>query len=107
MLGTPGEDCGHGSKIDMLNAGAFLDVDFCMLLAPYSQNVLFPNHFHLVVVEVNYTGKASHSSAAPWEGRNALDAAVACYSNVALLRQQLKPDWHINGGCDSGHCSVR
>lgn len=89
--------CGHGSKIDMLNSGAFENIDFCMMVAPFNQTMLYPKHFHLVVVEVNYIGKASHASAAPWEGRNALDAVVACYNNLALLRQQLKPNWHING----------
>ena len=97
VLGTPGEDCGHGSKIDMLQAGVFQDIDFCMMLEPFNQNILYPKHFNLVVVDVTYKGKSSHASASPWEGRNALDAAVACYNNVALLRQHLKPQWSING----------
>ncbi|KAH6925750.1 hypothetical protein HPB50_009710 [Hyalomma asiaticum] len=35
-------------------------------------------------------GKAAHAGASPWEGLNALDAAVASYVNVGLLRQQMK-----------------
>ena len=27
----------------------------------------------------------------PWEGLNALDAAVSAYNNISMLRQQLKP----------------
>lgn len=32
----------------------------------------------------------SHASAAPWEGKNALDAAVLAYSSISSLRQQIK-----------------
>lgn len=46
---------------------------------------------------VKYHGKASHASAYPWEGVNALDAAVLAYNNVSVLRQQLKPDWKLHG----------
>lgn len=46
---------------------------------------------------VKYHGKASHASAYPWEGVNALDAAVLAYNNMSVLRQQLKPDWKLQG----------
>lgn len=46
---------------------------------------------------VKYYGKASHASAYPWEGVNALDAAVLAYSNLSALRQQLKPEWRLHG----------
>lgn len=48
-------------------------------------------------VLVKYFGKASHASAYPWEGVNALDAAVLAYNNVSVLRQQLKPEWRLHG----------
>lgn len=48
-------------------------------------------------VSVKYHGKASHASAYPWEGVNALDAAVLAYNNLSLLRQQLKPEWRLHG----------
>ena len=41
-------------------------------------------------------GKTAHAAAAPWEGINALDAAVACYNNVSMLRQQMKPTNRIH-----------
>ena len=46
---------------------------------------------------VRYTGKAAHAAASPWEGLNALDAAVLCYQGVSCLRQQIKPTWRIHG----------
>lgn len=48
-------------------------------------------------VSVKFHGKASHASAYPWEGVNALDAAVLAYNNLSVLRQQLKPDWRLHG----------
>lgn len=46
---------------------------------------------------MKYHGKASHASAYPWEGVNALDAAVLAYNNLSVLRQQLKPEWRLHG----------
>ncbi|KAK8777679.1 hypothetical protein V5799_028981 [Amblyomma americanum] len=46
---------------------------------------------------VHFEGRATHAAASPWEGVNAMDAAVASYVNVSLLRQQLKPESRIHG----------
>ena len=48
-------------------------------------------------IRVKFHGKAAHASAFPWDGVNALDAAVLCYQNVSCMRQQLKPTWRIHG----------
>lgn len=48
-------------------------------------------------VLVKYHGKAAHASAYPWEGVNALDAAVLAYNNLSALRQQLRPEWRLHG----------
>lgn len=48
-------------------------------------------------IHVEYRGKEAHSGAAPWEGVNALDAAVGAYVNVSMLRQQMKPSWKATG----------
>ena len=48
-------------------------------------------------VEVTYKGKASHAAAFPWEGQNALDAAVLAYQNISCMRQQCKPEWRVHG----------
>jgi metal-dependent amidase/aminoacylase/carboxypeptidase family protein len=49
-----------------------------------------------------YTGKASHASADPWAGVNALDACVQTYSAVSMLRQQVRPDCRIHGIITNG-----
>ncbi|CAD5110943.1 DgyrCDS299 [Dimorphilus gyrociliatus] len=98
VIGTPAELCGGGTKIDMIKHGAFKQVDAALMLSPFDKNLASPPAFCLLSV----TGKAAHYSAYPWEGKNALDAAVACYNNIALLRQGLKPNWMVNGIITNG-----
>ncbi|GBN74352.1 hypothetical protein AVEN_78446-1, partial [Araneus ventricosus] len=51
----------------------------------------------IIQVNVDFKGKEAHAAAAPWEGCNALDAAVSAYQSIALLRQQIKPTNRIHG----------
>ena len=44
-----------------------------------------------------YRGEAAHAAAFPHRGRNALDAAVLGYLNVAALRQHILPDERVHG----------
>lgn len=97
ILGTPAEDCCGGTKITWLSEHVFDDVDFCLVAYPWVTNMVYPKSFARLTVTVRYTGRAAHATVYPWEGKNALDAAVACYNNVALLKQQLKSTWHVNG----------
>lgn len=47
-------------------------------------------------IRCEFKGKSAHAGGNPWEGINALDALVASYNNVAVLRQQVKPDERIH-----------
>ena len=40
---------------------------------------------------------SAHAALSPWEGKNALDAAVLGYNNISVLRQQLKPTHRVHG----------
>lgn len=55
-------------------------------------------------ISVKYHGKACHAAAYPWNGVNALDAAVLAYNNISVLRQQLRPDWRIQGQFEKKKC---
>ena len=50
-------------------------------------------------LKVKYFGKSSHAAGYPWEGVNALDAAVLAYTNISCLRQHFKPGWKAHGRC--------
>ena len=65
---------------------------------PISNEYLNQNSMYAIFsCIVKYHGKASHAAAYPWEGVNALDAAVLAYNSLSMLRQQLKPDWRLHG----------
>ncbi|XP_029316593.1 peptidase M20 domain-containing protein 2-like [Cottoperca gobio] len=96
VLGTPAEEA-IGGKIDLIKAGVFADVDLVFMAHPAQQNASFLPCVALDELIVKYHGKASHASAYPWEGVNALDAAVLAYNGLSALRQQLKPEWRLHG----------
>ena len=101
IMGTPAEE-GGGGKEYLIRNGAFEDVDLALMVhpAPYSTtNPLFNDRTQL---EVTYTGKAAHAAAFPWEGVNALDAAVMAYTSISVLRQQMKPTWRVHGVITNG-----
>lgn len=102
-LGTPAEE-GGGGKIKMIAKGAFKDIDFCMMAHPWGgpQNNCFPLILSMIKLKVQYFGKESHASCFPWDGINALDAVVAAYSNISMLRQQMKPDWRVHSVITNG-----
>ena len=96
LLGTPAEE-GGGGKILMINNGCFKDIDFCMMVHPCPYDVLKPHFLACQTFKITYKGHAAHAAAFPWEGINALDAAVMAYNNISVLRQQMKPTWRVHG----------
>lgn len=106
LLGTPAEE-GGGGKLHLIDAGAYKDVDACLMVHPFPVLSGAPNllsssscsgqYLANDKVQVTFTGKPAHASAAPWEGVNALDAVVAAYVNISMLRQQILPTQKIHG----------
>ncbi|XP_003392005.2 PREDICTED: peptidase M20 domain-containing protein 2-like, partial [Amphimedon queenslandica] len=95
VLGTPAEE-GGGGKILLIERGALKGIDVSMMVHPAPFEIIMPNHLSCAQLTVEFTGKAAHAAAFPWEGVNALDAAVLAYTNVSLLRQQMKPSWRVH-----------
>ncbi|KAJ7337247.1 hypothetical protein OS493_010104 [Desmophyllum pertusum] len=96
LLGTPAEE-GGGGKVLMINNGCFKDIDLCMMVHPSPVDLLKGKFLAFKSVTVTYKGHAAHAAAFPWEGINALDAAVMAYTNISVLRQQMKPTWKVHG----------
>ncbi|NXD22369.1 P20D2 protein, partial [Spelaeornis formosus] len=101
VLGTPAEEQG-GGKIDLIKAGAFDGLDVVFMAHPSQENAAYLPDVAEHDVTVKYYGKASHAAAYPWEGVNALDAAVLAYNNLSVLRQQMKPTWRVHGIIKNG-----
>jgi len=101
VIGTPAEE-GGGGKIKLIQAGVFKDVDAAMMIHGFDRTLLHQDLLGIARATFEFTGKASHASADPWEGINALDACVQTYNAVAMLRQQVRPDCRIHGIITSG-----
>ncbi|XP_070579710.1 xaa-Arg dipeptidase-like [Ptychodera flava] len=103
VMGTPAEE-GGGGKVKLIDAGAFKDIDLAMMVHPTHSECTTANLWSLAIVDLVFTfhGKASHAAYAPWEGVNALDAAVMFYQNMSVMRQQIKPKWRIHGVISNG-----
>lgn len=101
MLGTPAEE-GGGGKVRMIENGCFDEVDFCLMAHPKSFSCVYPTCLAMQGVKVTFHGLSSHAAAFPWEGINALDAAVMAYTALSVLRQQLRPTWRLHGVITEG-----
>ncbi|KAK2029818.1 metal-dependent amidase/aminoacylase/carboxypeptidase [Colletotrichum zoysiae] len=114
ILGTPAEE-GGGGKAKLIDAGAFSppeDIAAAIMAHPTAAHQGGSGDgssglagFKLIAshkFRVEFRGKPAHAAGEPWKGLNALDAAVAAYNNVALLRQQIQSDERIHGVIEVG-----
>ena len=101
MIGTPAEE-GGGGKVRLISGGVFEDVDAAMMIHGWDRWILHQDLLGIVRVAFEFTGKAAHASADPWEGVNALDAVIQTFNNVSMLRQQVRPTARIHGIVTSG-----
>jgi amidohydrolase len=96
VIGTPAEERGGGKGV-LVEAGAFQDVDGAMMIHGFDRTLLHQDLLGVVRATFEWSGKAAHASADPWEGVNALDACVQTFNAVSMLRQQMRPDCRIHG----------
>ncbi len=96
VLGSPAEE-GGGGKVFMAERGLLDGVDAAMMIHPADGDLKAMNVIAIQQVHVRYHGQAAHAAAFPHKGRNALDAAVLGYMNVAALRQHIRPSERIHG----------
>lgn len=101
VLGTPAEESAApnaGGKVHMVRAGVFDDVDASIMFHPATETAITPDRSLAARgFEFFFHGKAAHAAGAPDQGINALDAVVAMYNAVSMMRQQVRPDVRIHG----------
>lgn len=101
LLGTPAEE-GGGGKEHLARAGVFDDVDAALMLHPFGADAAAHTWLGVRTVDVAYEGLAAHAALAPFLGRNALDAMVAAYDDLARLRQHVLPGDRVHGVITDG-----
>jgi amidohydrolase len=101
VLSTPSEE-GGGGKIMLIDAGAFDDVDFALMVHPGPSDMLLPEVLAAETFAVTYTGKPAHAGSFPERGVNAADALVVAQVAIGLLRQSLLAADRVHGIVTSG-----
>lgn len=105
LLGTPAEEGGCGKGM-LVGKGAYDGVAACVTAHPAPMFAYgtegrhgdaFVNHVATTSFKIQFEGKAAHAAASPWEGVNALDAAVLGYNGVSMMRQQMTKDSTVHG----------
>jgi amidohydrolase len=97
LLGTPAEERGGGKEL-MARAGAFEGIDAALMIHPAGVNLATMPSICIAEVEVIYHGKASHASAMPHKGINALDGLPPIsYRTVrwvnSMFERPMKKTW--------------
>ena len=101
VIGTPAEET-DGAKVVMVDRGAFQELDVALMIHPHENNYYLTESLAMDAWEVEFFGKSSHAAAAPWDGKNALDAILLTFMNINALRQQIRPDARIHGVITNG-----
>ncbi|MFT3889768.1 MAG: amidohydrolase [Arachnia sp.] len=110
LLGTPAEEHG-GGKVSLLNAGAFEDADFSLMVHGIctTPNMTGDSHSARGMAatavdrfEVIYTGLTAHAAGMPEMGINASNAAVLALNAFAMLRQHLPKEVNLNAFISHG-----
>lgn len=96
VIGTPAEE-GYGGKIELLDRGAFTELDFALMAHPAPVDVAEAEPFAVAHWHIQYDGVAAHAAAYPERGVNANDAFLIAQTAIALLRQQLPKNVRVHG----------
>ncbi len=96
VYGTPAEE-GGGGKVEMIDAGAFQDLDLAMMVHPAAVDIAEAEPFAVAHQHIEYTGVSAHAAAYPDKGVNANDAFLIAQTAIGLLRQQLPADTRVHG----------
>ena len=96
VIGTPAEEAA-GGKVYMAARGAFDGLDCALMVHPGNRNTAVAFALACLELDVEFEGRAAHAAARPEAGLNALDAMVAAFVNIGLLRQQIRDSARIHG----------
>ena len=96
VVGCPAEEIGVGKR-RLVEAGVFAEADVAMMAHASDMRRAHRLFLGNRKVEFVFHGRAAHAAVYPERGINALDAVIALFVNVGLLRQQLPRSARIHG----------
>lgn len=96
VIGTPAEET-VGGKCNLADSGAFSDIDAAIQIHLGAKNNMNIITLAMDSIEFRFHGIASHASAYPEKGVNALDAVQLMFSGINALRQHMRDDARVAG----------
>jgi metal-dependent amidase/aminoacylase/carboxypeptidase family protein len=81
----------------MLERGGFDGIDMALMFHPGNQDRVNSPQLASGNLQLAFSGKSAHSGGAPWDGRNAADAAMLFFAGVNALRQHIRADARLSG----------
>lgn len=96
VIGTPAEET-VGGKCNLVSKGAFSDIDAAIQIHLGAKNNMNIITLAMDSIEFRFHGVASHASAYPENGVNALDAVQLMFSGINALRQHMRDDARVAG----------
>lgn len=105
VIGTPAEEAA-GGKVYMIARGAFEGLDCAMMVHPGNRDTSIAYALACLEFDAEFHGRPAHAAARPEAGLNALDAMVAAFVNIGLLRQQVRDSARIHGIITDGGQAV-
>ena len=96
VFGTPAEEA-SGAKVEMVDKGAFNDVDIAMMAHPDAEFYQSGTSLALEAIQFTFKGKAAHAASDPEKGINALDAVIQTFNSINALREHILPSAKIHG----------
>jgi len=96
VVGCPAEETGVGKR-RLVEAGVFAEADVAMMAHASDMRRAHRLFLGNRKMEFVFHGRAAHAAAYPERGINALDAVIALFVNVGLLRQQLARSARVHG----------
>jgi amidohydrolase len=101
VVGCPAEEIGVGKR-RLVEAGAFADVDVALMAHAAGMRRAHRLFLGNRKFQFQYRGRAAHAAAYPERGVNALDAVIALFVALGLLRQQLPRGVRVHGIISDG-----
>ncbi len=105
LLGTPAEE-GGGGKIRLIEKGAFEGATAAMMFHPFDRDLMAHPALASSWITMRFTGKPSHASAAPHEGRSALTACLETFRLIDSQRVHFRDGVRVHGFVTDGGQAV-
>ena len=98
LIGAPAEEVitEAAGKNRLIDAGVFKKTGACLMFHPWIRTGVALKDLGCTAYRLSFTGRSAHAAADPWNGLNALDAAVSFYNSISMLRQQLHSGFKLH-----------